>query len=87
MTIEFEDNHNSKTLFKNKKITYNPSGYILLAPLLESIKDEGIDMKNHIVSYYSHVDKVFVHVGKDPIKHSEQTSAIHPFELDSKKPL
>ncbi len=44
-------------------------------------------MKNHIVSYYSHVDKVFVHVGKDPIKHSEQTSAIHPFELDSKKPL
>lgn len=44
-------------------------------------------MKNHIVSYYSHVDKVFVHVGKDPIKHSEQTSAIHPFELDSKNPL
>jgi hypothetical protein len=44
MTLEYEDKPGRKTLFKNRNVQYDNDGNILLAPLLESIKDEGFNM-------------------------------------------
>lgn len=41
-------------------------------------------MAGHCVSYYSHVDSMYVFVGKDPI---EANFAIQPNELDVNAPL
>jgi len=41
-------------------------------------------MKNHVVSYYSDADKLFVFVGKDPIP---LNSTIQIFELSPDQPL
>jgi hypothetical protein len=68
VTIEYEDKIGRKHLFKNRNVQYDTFGNILLAPLLENIKEEGFNMANHIVSYYSHTEKVLVFVGKEPIR-------------------
>lgn len=35
VSLEFEGKQSSKTLFKNKRVTYDVDGAILLAPLLD----------------------------------------------------
>lgn len=84
VSIEFESKSSSKTLFKNQKVQYDKEGGILLAPLLERIKESGYSLAHHVVSYYSHSDGANVHVGKDPIS---GTFSIQPNELDPKSPL
>lgn len=84
VTIEYEDKVGRKHLFKNRNVQYDNDNNILLAPLLENIKEEGFNMANHIVSYYSHTEKVLVFVGKDPVK---PDSSIMPSELDPSTPL
>jgi len=39
----------------------------LLGLLLENIQEEGINLTNYLVSYYNHLEAVFVFVGKYPI--------------------
>lgn len=39
----------------------------MLAPLIESIKDQGFSIRNHVVSYFSQTDRAYVFVAKDPI--------------------
>lgn len=77
VTLEYEGK--PKTLFKNIKVTYDASGGILIALLLLSIKDSGFSFKGHVVSYYSHSDKSFVFIGKDPIS---ADFSIMPYELN-----
>ncbi len=82
VTLEYEGK--PKTLFKNKKVTFDADGGILLAPLLDQIKESGFSLAGHVVSYYSHSDKILVFIGKDPI--SEDFS-IMPYELNPQEPL
>lgn len=63
---------------------YDQEGGILLASLLEGIKNSGYNTAHHIVSYFSHSDAANVFVGRDPIS---ATFSIQPSELDPKKPL
>ena len=39
----------------------------MLAPLIESIKEQGFSISNHVVSYFSQTDRAYVFVAKDPI--------------------
>ena len=71
-------------MFKNMDIKTDASGNLRLAPLLEDIKNLGFDMKNHVVSYFSDQDEVFVFVGKDPVP---ANSTIQLFELNPNTPL
>lgn len=55
------------TLFKNLKVQRDASGDILLAPLLESVRSNGIDVNNSSVTYWDAVNKTYVFVGKYPV--------------------
>ena len=65
-------------------MSYDSNGNLLLAPLLANIENEGFELQNHVVNYYSDNDKAFVHVGKFPI---QETSSVEMLELDPNKPL
>ena len=42
-------------------------GNVLLAPLLDNIKQQGFSIQNHVVSYFSVTDKAWIFVAKDPV--------------------
>ena len=65
VSIELDDGES--TLFKNQKIEKDQHGNIMLAPLIENIKDAGFCIRNHVVSYFSQADRTYVFVAKDPI--------------------
>jgi hypothetical protein len=37
-----------------------------VAPIIRKIADMGFPVKDHLISYYSIAEKMFVHIGKDP---------------------
>jgi hypothetical protein len=43
------------------------NGHIRLAPLLRKLADMGLPVKDTTISYKSHLDSMFIFVGKDPI--------------------
>lgn len=43
-------------MFKNKKIVLDSNNNLLIAPLLQSIKDDGFNLKEHTINYYSFAD-------------------------------
>lgn len=55
-------------LFKGLSVTRDASGQILLAPLLNNIRDLGLDLHAKCVTYFSETDKTFVFVGKIPVQ-------------------
>ena len=69
VTFEYEEEENpeSKTIFKNQKVDLDEENNILLAPLIERIKEQGFKIQNHVISYYSFSDKAYIFVAKDPI--------------------
>lgn len=85
VTLEYEGNPSSKTLFKNQPVSYDPRGNLLLAPILKTLSDEGgFRIESHSISYFSIADEVFVFAGKDPIP---DDFAVQSSELDLDKPL
>ena len=83
VTIE-QENRAEKTMFKNKSIVFDANNNLLVAPLLQSIKDDGFNLKEHTINYYSNSDQAFIFLGKDPIA---ETSSIEIFELDPQQAL
>ena len=55
VTIE-QENKAEKTMFKNKSIVFDANNNLLVAPLLQSIKDDGFNLKEHTINYYSNSD-------------------------------
>ena len=55
-------------LFKGLGVTRDAAGQILLAPLLNNIRDLGLDLHAKCVTYFSETDKTFVFVGKIPVQ-------------------
>lgn len=37
-----------------------------VAPIIRKIDELGFPVKNHLISYFSIAEKMFVHIGKDP---------------------
>lgn len=66
IVIEFEAS-GEKMKFKNRPYETNVMGNLLLQPLLEAIKRDGIALSKQIVSYYSAQEAMFVFVGPDPV--------------------
>jgi len=59
-------------------------GNVLLAPLINQIREQGFDAKNHAVMYYSEQDSAYIFVQKDPVPES---ACIPLEELDMSKPI
>ena len=55
-------------LFKGLGVTRDAAGQILQAPLLNNIRDLGLDLHAKCVTYFSETDKTFVFVGKIPVQ-------------------
>ena len=61
-------NNDEKELIKGVEIQRDQNGYIKLAPIIAHIATMGFPVLNNLISYYSINEKVFVFVGKDPLK-------------------
>jgi len=83
VTIE-QENKADRTMFKNKSIVLDSNNNLLIAPLLQSIKDDGFNLKEHTINYYSNSDEAFIFLGKDPIA---ETVSIPIFERDPQQAL
>ena len=55
-------------LFKDLRVTRDGGGQILLAPILNNIHEQGLDLHAKCVTYFSETDKTFVFVGKIPVQ-------------------
>ena len=66
MTIGF-DGEDQPTLLKNQRIYYDTNGDILLAPLLDTLGQQGFDFENWVVTYFSDKDQNNVFVSKYPV--------------------
>ena len=56
-----------KELIKNVRATRNANGKILVSSVVQRLKEQGFNVANSIVSYYSPVEEMYIFVGKDPI--------------------
>ena len=82
MTLEYEGKE--KYILKNQRVEYDSQSNLLLAPLIERVKEQGFEAKGHVITYYSVSDHAFVFVNKDPIPSDFSVSLD---EIDITKPL
>ena len=55
-------------LIKNQEVEFDSAGNIRLKPLLDRIHNLGLDFSpNHIISYYSEVEHIYIFAGRFPI--------------------
>jgi hypothetical protein len=85
LTVSLEyDSKDDKFIFKRQRLTYDMQGNVLLAPLINQIREQGFDAKGHSVMYYSEQDSAYIFVHKDPVPES---ACIALEELDVSKPI
>ena len=57
-----------KFLIKDQEIEFDSAGSIRLKPLLDKIHNLTLDFSsNHLISYYSEVEHIYVFAGRSPI--------------------
>lgn len=83
LTLEYEGT-DDKCIFKNQKASYDSSCNLLLAPLINAMREQGFDSRGHSVLYFANSFNAFVFVGKDPIPES---ACIALDEIDISKPI
>lgn len=81
VTVSFDGEE--PTLLKNQRVSYDALGNILLAPLLESLTQQGFEVDGQVL-YFSDKDKNYVLAGKYPLP---GTAAVPNDELDQSRPL
>ena len=83
LTLEYEGKED-RFIFKNQKASYDECNNLLLAPLINAIREQGFESKNHSVLYFASSYNAFVFVAKDPIPESANITLD---EIDVSKPI
>ena len=73
--VSFEGETSPPTFLKNLKVSCDPrSKQILLAPLVRTIHEMGVELDNCVISYWSEADQLFVLVGRYPLTRDKKIS-------------
>lgn len=83
LTLEYEGKED-RFIFKGQKAAYDSHNNLLLAPLINAVREQGFESRGHSVLYFASSFNAFVFVAKDPIPDS---AAIALDEVDLSKPL
>ena len=65
--LQCGQDNDDKLLIKNIEVERDKWNNVKLAPIIKKISTMGIPVKDHLISYFSNNERLFVFVGKEPL--------------------